>query len=184
MNLNKLRDEAYRMACEHGFHDKEYNNAHWLMLVVSEISEAVEADRKGKHAEIYMFRHWYYNWRYSETDDEQWKRRFERFVKDTVEDEIADAVIRLLDISGVKDVDLSNVEKGELYSDTFIEQCFEVCETICLARYEGVPFTATITDSIAKLFFLAERKGINLIKHIELKMKYNSMREYKHGKKY
>ena len=46
-DLNKLRDRAYRCACEHGFHDKEYSDAHFLMLVITEISEAVDADRKG-----------------------------------------------------------------------------------------------------------------------------------------
>ena len=30
MNLNELRDKAYRTACEHGFHDKELSNEHKL----------------------------------------------------------------------------------------------------------------------------------------------------------
>ena len=48
MNLNELRDKAYRIACDHGFHDKELSNEHCLMLVITELSEAVEADRKGR----------------------------------------------------------------------------------------------------------------------------------------
>lgn len=48
MNLNELRDKAYKIACDHGFHDKELSNEHWLCLVISELMEAVEADRKGK----------------------------------------------------------------------------------------------------------------------------------------
>ena len=35
---NELRDRAYQCACEHGFHDKEYSDAHWLMLIVSEMA--------------------------------------------------------------------------------------------------------------------------------------------------
>lgn len=49
MNLNALRDRAYKTACEHGFHDAELGNEHYLMLVVTELSEAVEADRKGRY---------------------------------------------------------------------------------------------------------------------------------------
>ena len=45
---NELRDRAYQCACKHGFHDKEYSDKHWLMLIITEISEAVDADRKGK----------------------------------------------------------------------------------------------------------------------------------------
>ena len=45
INLNKWRDRAYKTACEHGFHDKELSNEHCLMLVITELSEAVEAER-------------------------------------------------------------------------------------------------------------------------------------------
>ena len=47
MNLNELRDRAYKTACDRGFHDEELSNEHCLCLVISELMEAVEADRKG-----------------------------------------------------------------------------------------------------------------------------------------
>ena len=43
MNLNELRDKAYKTACEHGFHDKKYNNEHLLMLIITDISESIVA---------------------------------------------------------------------------------------------------------------------------------------------
>ena len=48
INLNELRDRTYKTACEHGFHDKDLSNEHCLCLVISELMEAVEADRKGR----------------------------------------------------------------------------------------------------------------------------------------
>ena len=45
MNLNELRDKAYRNAVTHGFHDEELSNEHCLCLVISELMEAVKADR-------------------------------------------------------------------------------------------------------------------------------------------
>ena len=45
MNLNKLRDLCYEMAKEKGFWDAEDNTAIKLMLIVSELGEACEADR-------------------------------------------------------------------------------------------------------------------------------------------
>ena len=48
IDLNDLRDKAYKNACEHGFHDQELSNEHCLCLIISELMEAVEADRKGK----------------------------------------------------------------------------------------------------------------------------------------
>lgn len=52
MNLNELRDKAYKTACEHGVHDQELSNNHFLCLVISELMEAVEADRKGRRANV------------------------------------------------------------------------------------------------------------------------------------
>lgn len=34
INLNELRDRAYKTACEHGFHDEELSNKHCLCLVI------------------------------------------------------------------------------------------------------------------------------------------------------
>lgn len=44
---NNLRDRAYDNSCKHGFHDKKYSDEHFLMLIITEIGEAVNADRKG-----------------------------------------------------------------------------------------------------------------------------------------
>lgn len=46
MNLNELRDCAYLTAKEHGWHDKELSDETYLMLIITEIAEAVQADRK------------------------------------------------------------------------------------------------------------------------------------------
>ena len=50
MNLNELRDRAYKTACKHGWHEEDLSNEHLLCLVISELMEAVEADRKRMHA--------------------------------------------------------------------------------------------------------------------------------------
>ena len=55
MNLNELRDKTYKIACEHGFHDTELSNKHFLCLIISELMEAVEADRRGKRANVDWF---------------------------------------------------------------------------------------------------------------------------------
>ena len=50
-DLNNLRDRAYKNACNHGFHNEEKIDAHWLMLVITEIAEAVQAHRNKKYAD-------------------------------------------------------------------------------------------------------------------------------------
>ena len=55
VNLNELRNRAYKTACEHGFHDTELSNEHLICLVISELMEAVEADRRGKQLNVMQF---------------------------------------------------------------------------------------------------------------------------------
>lgn len=43
--INGLCKLANDTAKQHGFHDQEFPNTHWLALIHSEVSEALEADR-------------------------------------------------------------------------------------------------------------------------------------------
>lgn len=98
---------------EKGFWDKERNKGEMLMLVVSELSEALEADRKDRYAKHNMEGYdtkAILNGEITSEDNEHpdsfWKRCFIGTVKDTFEDELADAVIRLFDICEGLGIDL------------------------------------------------------------------------------
>ncbi len=45
-------------------------------------------------------------------------------------------------------------------------------------------FQDELSDIVIRVMDLAAYKGIDLERHIQLKMRYNALREYKHGKKY
>ena len=49
--LNTLKDRAYKTAVEQGFHEDVKPDAFYLGLVMSEAGEAINADRKGLHAD-------------------------------------------------------------------------------------------------------------------------------------
>jgi len=86
--LNESAHRIYKANAEKGFWDKERNVGEMLMLVVSELGEAMEAHRKGL---LTTNEDWLL---YAATDD------FKSNIKDKFEDEIADAIIRLLDMCG------------------------------------------------------------------------------------
>lgn len=97
MNVTELVKEIHQAAKDKGFWDQERNVGEMLMLVVSELGEAIEAHRKGR-----MFNG--ENLIVVGADAEvAW---FGAHVKDTFEDEIADAVIRLMDMAGGLGIDL------------------------------------------------------------------------------
>ena len=97
--LNELKERAYNIAVDHGFHEEVRPDAYWLGLVMSEAGEAINADRKGLHADAVLFN--------DDLANMSFKDSFEAHIKDSVEDEIADIVIRLLDFAGMKGYTLS-----------------------------------------------------------------------------
>jgi len=93
-NIKHYINEAYRIASQHGFHQEKRTKEHWLMLVMCEISEAVEADRKGNHYNgVEDFEEREHVW-------PDFNERYEQYVKGSVAEELADAFIRLCDYAG------------------------------------------------------------------------------------
>ena len=172
--LNALRDECFNIACDHGFHDEVHSERHFLCLVITELCEAVEADRKDRHADLKSFN------QSVETDYVPIATAFEGYIKDSVEDELADAAIRILDLAGMNgdDLDLDHSRAGTVYyftDHTFAESIYEIIEWTIIGGYEY---------GFSCLFMLADALGFDLMEHIRLKMQYNRTRERLHGKKY
>ena len=97
MDLNKLRDEAYPNAKANGWNDEEHGNGHLLMLIITEIVEAVQADRKGgtcRRGQVQGMAGQQHP-AFRRDKERRFKEDFEAYIKNTVEDELADVVMRL-----------------------------------------------------------------------------------------
>ena len=181
IDLNQLRDRAYKTACEHGFHDKELSNEHLFMLVITELAEAVDADRKGKIPNLKQFE---CGISYPKND---FRQVYEYCLKGTVAEELADAVIRLLDLAGLRRMNVHIIPMG-LMPDchTFTEHIFYVCRALTDQSFDmeidGMLFK--LSGTISYIFAYCERYDIDILWHIEQKMKYNETRERLHGKAY
>ena len=188
---------AYATALDHGFHDVDRSDAHFMMLVMSEIGEMVEADRKKRRAVYdaveYSEKH------ADETPDVSWGRYFERDVKDTLEDELADVVIRIFDFCGLRKITPAMSSKGvldmqdefkEIFGNMSVcEQCFALsCLVGDIGRYSEKWDKDRIEREIGAIlsfcFDFAKFHGFDLEWHVEHKLRYNESRERLHGKKY
>lgn len=180
MNMNELRDLAYKNAVAHGWHEENLSDEHFLCLVISELMEAVEADRKGMHANRDIFE---YYMKQRRRDDDEFIYAFKHDIKDSVEDELSDACIRLLDLAGLRGHDLDGFDyegsDTEDYSEmSFTESIFKICVYITDNFYRHELFIL-----LNEIFAFCRDRNIDIFWHIKQKMKYNELRPYKHGNK-
>lgn len=105
--INKLAKKVHENARNKGFFDSEKNIGEMLCLIHSEVSEALEADRKDSYA----------NWDNFNAElkaqekgghKDAWKTAFDLHIKDTFEDELADIMIRVMDLAAFKGIDLES----------------------------------------------------------------------------
>lgn len=173
--LNTLRYQAFDTASRHGYHAEECRPAFWLGLVVSECGECIHADRGDRHATESQ----YYDVSrlYVHQSLDAFREAFEKDIKNTVEDEFADIIIRLLDFAGNYHIQLE-------YDPTVYSE-----EDINDIKAEPIPsIMFVITGYLTSIFYLemfdsAFKKIYNtgealfgveeLWKHVKLKMAYN-----------
>ena len=187
MNLNELRDEAYSIAKANGWHEEEHSDSHWLMLIITEIAEAVQADRKDKHADIAKFKEWQGNSLplSEETRTRRFKEDFEAYIKNSVEDELSDVVIRCLDLAGLRKFDLEEVEAIMGMAESikegkgFIDLCYAL-SGISTCDDSAEQKTIAIISVVLKY---CELTVIDIEFFIRTKMNYNRLRGYHHGGK-
>ena len=180
--LAKLQQRIWEIATAHGWHEQPIPTAQYCGLIMTEMAEAIEADRNGRRADMESF-----NERMSNLDgsDECFKEMYKRYVKGSIEEEFADVVIRVLDMAQEVHGDrmrwLGYYPWGQVYHEdkSFIENAWYFIREILNWG------TMNISDSVSFMFDWAQDLGIDLWQHIEWKMKYNELRPYKHGgKKY
>lgn len=193
--LLDLVSQAYETSKAHGWHDEEHSMEHYMMLVLSEVGEALEADRRDKRARWQAFV-------YSDGEhDSRFVTHFEEFIKDTLEDELADVVIRLFDLCGTYKINVRRILETTCMEDDFKALCEEktLCERLFIlsailchvdgqsTKDDGTTYCLpkVVGAALHFIYYLCQDMQINIERHVELKMRYNKTREYKHGgKKY
>lgn len=199
IDLDKLRDEVHANAVAKGFWDKELSNQHCLMLVITELAEAVEADRKGLRAKLEEFKEItnrnskFDGWDSVEFREDCFRQWFLKYLKDTVEDELADAFIRLLDLCGARNISLDDEafddetieDFATNYKDnSFTESVFRIVSIIS-ENSLTIGYSSVVLEMLLlEIFGFTKHLNIDLMWYVEQKMKYNQSRERLHGKKY
>lgn len=116
-NLNELMDKIHQNAVAKGFWERDPNLGEKLMLIVTELAEALEVHRK--KGGVIMLPSEGSKLSLERLPDEFFPETFSIQVKDTFPDEMADALIRILDLCGKLNIDIAwHVEQKMRYNAT------------------------------------------------------------------
>ena len=187
IDIKHYAQKAHEAAKAKGWWDEPSSMPTLKALIISELCEALEADRIGRHANVAYFKH-----RLTEIENsinspvqnevllQHYKTLFKSHIKDSVSDELADAAIRILDVLGwnKKFFDGFTV-LPYLDHEQFSENIYDIISEVVESR--GAMF---LSKPLRYIEALAEQLNIDLIWHIEAKLRYNELRQRKHGKSY
>lgn len=112
--ISELSEQINENAHAKGFWDEGVDIPQKLMLIVSEVAEAMEADRKDRYSSRGFVDY------ISKVHDEAFNPiEFEVGIKDTYEDELADVAIRLFDLAKEQGINLqAHIELKMKYNAT------------------------------------------------------------------
>lgn len=180
MNIKKYVKEAHQTATDHGFHDEPRQNEYWLMLIITEICEVVDADRRSGSfdgMEDFLER---------TNVHPDFAERYNVYIKGTVAEELADICIRVFDFmgeAGIKPSTLSKIymEPGPEFDELpLMVQCYNVIGAII--ECDSQPINCKNILLMAE--YWARKYNIDLEWHIRAKMEYNKLRPIYNGKRY
>ena len=194
--LASLAEDNFKNAEKHGFYTESTEIETSLMLIITEMAEAVQADRHNRHGSIEDY----------ESEIQMGRdipTAYKNTLEGTVESEFADIAIRILSLLGW----MNSKTPIKLKSDSILADeygiskiQFKIQNTINkgsiakdLYRLNGRLswfvdnescswfVSDTLQDILMRVFAIAHNHNIDLMENINLKMKYNESRPYLHG---
>ena len=170
--LQELSMQAHSNAKEKGFWADKLSHEHYLMLVLTEVAELVEAHRGGLYANLDELDNAIIQAKELQEYSEDWLREvypshFEACIKNTIADEFADIAIRLLDLAGALGLNFERIPPCNYFRafDRFIftENAFALCKGLSRSNFaveKRVLFGLNYVQN------WADNEGVDLLKHI------------------
>lgn len=193
--LASLAEDAFKNAYKHGFYPESTEIETALMLIITEMAEAVQADRHDRHGSIEDY----------ESEIQMGRdipTAYKNSLEGTVESEFADIAIRILSLLGW----MNSKNPIKINSNSVLADEYEIVRiqykihrsniAADLYRLNG-KFSSFVDNEssywfvsknlqniLMRTFAIAHNHNIDLMEYIKLKMKYNESRPYLHGCKY
>lgn len=109
MDIKEIASHIHNINIQNGFwpqNKKERNKPELLMLIVSELAEALEALRENHYTSLSKEELDSFYKSHGKLSIDEFKQFFSTHIKNSFEDEIADSIIRLLDLTEGLGIDI------------------------------------------------------------------------------
>lgn len=187
IKLNDLSQRAYETAKANGFHDEEHPLEHHLCLIITEIVEMVQADRK-KRRIVMGAEGLKHIWDLNNNDKKLIRAMYDEFLCGTFEEEVADTIIRVCDLAQLLEATLI-IDTDIKYIKTDVSRlqttgfAFILIQTITNRMYHSdIPLLLKMV--VEQMLLFAFSRGMTereVFDTIEMKMEYNETRPAKHN---
>ena len=185
MNYNELSKQIHSAQVAKGFYEHKPSDNEKVVLIISELYEMLDANRKGKmlkdeHLQLFLG---------LESFGEFDCQIFEKTCKSAFEFEFTDVFIRFLDFAGFKGYEFEEefpMPKVGTLIGNFFSDVMELNEKFLWFNYKA----ASIDNEyhfeycLRLLLQFAKKYSIDLETLIPIKLKYSLTLPYKHGKRY
>ena len=190
MSLNNIAKKVHYDARQKGFWDNDLSDEHCIVLIVGELMEIIAADRTNKKSmdDYYNLKMEYAKTPYIKLE------AYDICIKGSIEEEIADSILRCFDLCGARDWDIDSYVQNiikfhapdrvmalPMSNPNLVEKVYHMTQVIMTGRMEAKD---RIFETLINLWFLSVHYKINIKKHLIWKMRYNKLRPVKNGKKY
>lgn len=165
--LRKWAETQYVINIEKGWHKPEYDVFHYLCLIMTEVSEVVDADRKQRHAshEICLLE--------GVEDDDTFFSMYEVHVKGTIDEELADVCLRTIEL-GYK-LYGSKMEWGRRYDDYALKHTVTKTALDLVRKYLGDGKPEDLAATVSMLYGWADVMDVDLNLNVSLKLRFNGI---------
>ncbi len=164
--LNLWAKWQYEINVKKGWHKPEYETSHFLMMIVTELAEIVEADRKKQHARKNFYRV------EAIKDSTDYQDAYDKYIKTSIEEEFADVCLRTIDLAYKLYGDTMewNTTKNEFPKDWRVTRiCWNITHKMLDEDRER------LSDVIRTMYGWADQLHIDLNFHITAKLRYNQI---------
>lgn len=179
--LDKYMIRAHEIVTAHGFNE-EFDKIRDRLLVVSEISECLEASRIDKHGDYDTLEHeMQLLYDQNKEDDALFVKRFKELVSNSVEDELSDIVIRCMNLLvkykyDVTDATAAIVKPTPMSLIALLDSCIN-------HLYASDTYWTPLLEVITSVINYCNLNNLDIDNFINKKLYYNTYREYMHGNK-